>query len=230
MAIDRRNQKDLKAAEWKSLVAAIDATHGVGAPSPSYREFVRVHVDAMSPAGMGWAVHTMPLMGMDGRNFLAWHRWYLSKLEARLRVVDPAIAIPYWDWKVDHQIPPALDVPALLQKWSVSRKWHANLLPTPAQIDAATAVHGFVAFQHAIEGIHNPVHNAVGGTMASSSSPADPLFWLHHANVDRLWANWQASALNQGPPNTTEVLQPTPLFGVPVSSVLSVAALGYQYK
>lgn len=30
------------------------------------------------------------------------------------------------------------------------------------------------------------------GTMDSiPSSPYDPIFWLHHANVDRLWAEWQ---------------------------------------
>src|SRR5690606_29593427 len=23
-------------------------------------------------------------------------------------------------------------------------------------------------------------------------SPGDPLFWLHHANIDRIWALWQA--------------------------------------
>jgi tyrosinase len=27
--------------------------------------------------------------------------------------------------------------------------------------------------------------------MASMRSPADPLFMLHHANVDRMWALWQ---------------------------------------
>ena len=39
--------------------------------------------------------------------------------------------------------------------------------------------------------IHNRVHNWVGGTMTQASSPNDPLFWLLHCNLDRLWARWQ---------------------------------------
>ena len=27
--------------------------------------------------------------------------------------------------------------------------------------------------------------------METGSSPSDPLFWLHHATIDRLWAKWQ---------------------------------------
>ncbi len=34
-------------------------------------------------------------------------------------------------------------------------------------------------------------HNWTGGTMAGGNSPLDPLFYLHHCNVDRLWAIWQ---------------------------------------
>lgn len=53
--------------------------------------------------------------------------------------------------------------------------------------------------------IHNLVHAWVGGllssggarptirgTMALPTGPNDPVFFLHHANVDRLWAAWQA--------------------------------------
>ncbi len=29
------------------------------------------------------------------------------------------------------------------------------------------------------------------GSMSWQASPNDPVFWLHHCNVDRLWANWQ---------------------------------------
>lgn len=52
-----------------------------------------------------------------------------------------------------------------------------------------------------LEGIHNTIHNAVGGTGSTgvsgghmtylAESAFDPVFWLHHTNVDRLFALWQ---------------------------------------
>ena len=65
--------------------------------------------------------------------------------------------------------------------------------------------------------------------MATASSPADPLFWLHHANIGRDWAEWQKNNPGQDPPNVTETFQPKPLFGVKVSSVLEIKTLGYRY-
>ena len=38
---------------------------------------------------------------------------------------------------------------------------------------------------------HNGVHRHVGGWLAKAYSPADPLFFLLHANVDRAFAHWQ---------------------------------------
>ena len=38
---------------------------------------------------------------------------------------------------------------------------------------------------------HNQAHVHVGGTLNSGASPADPLFFMLHANVDRGWAEWQ---------------------------------------
>lgn len=40
-------------------------------------------------------------------------------------------------------------------------------------------------------GTHNSGHRWIGGHMGRSASPNDPIFWLHHANVDRIWALWQ---------------------------------------
>jgi hypothetical protein len=37
---------------------------------------------------------------------------------------------------------------------------------------------------------HNNVHGAVGGFMGRFLSPVDPIFFLHHGNIDRLWDVW----------------------------------------
>lgn len=39
--------------------------------------------------------------------------------------------------------------------------------------------------------MHNLVHRWVGGDMLAGTAPNDPVFWLHHCNVDRLWWAWQ---------------------------------------
>jgi tyrosinase len=91
--------------------------------------------------------------------------------------------------------------------------------------------------------IHNPGHMWVGGSMMAMSSPNDPVFWLHHCNIDRLWAEWQREnpGANYLPPSGTpnvvaghgrddpmppwdnEASPPTP------RSVLDHHALGYTY-
>jgi tyrosinase len=40
-------------------------------------------------------------------------------------------------------------------------------------------------------GMHNRVHVWVGGDMAPATSPNDPVFYLNHCNVDRIWQDWQ---------------------------------------
>jgi tyrosinase len=57
---------------------------------------------------------------------------------------------------------------------------------------------------------HNTGHNFIGGHMATGNSPNDPVFWLHHANVDRLWANWQARRLADVPGSTPADHYPPP--------------------
>lgn len=39
---------------------------------------------------------------------------------------------------------------------------------------------------------HNKVHNDIGGFMGNFLSPVDPIFFMHHANLDRLWEVWHA--------------------------------------
>jgi tyrosinase len=40
--------------------------------------------------------------------------------------------------------------------------------------------------------MHNRVHVWVGGDMGPATSPNDPVFFLNHCNVDRIWEAWMA--------------------------------------
>lgn len=43
-------------------------------------------------------------------------------------------------------------------------------------------------------GLHGGGHFAIGGAMTDFfGSPSDPVFFPHHANIDRLWSQWQAA-------------------------------------
>ncbi|KAJ8612380.1 hypothetical protein CTAYLR_007949 [Chrysophaeum taylorii] len=48
----------------------------------------------------------------------------------------------------------------------------------------------FVRFFEKFSYPHAKVHGAIYGTMGSHRSPADPLFWGHHAFVDFIWDLW----------------------------------------
>jgi tyrosinase len=53
---------------------------------------------------------------------------------------------------------------------------------------------------------HGSMHVAVGGTgwmSAFNTAPLDPIFWLHHANLDRLWEVW----LLRTPPARTNPIE-----------------------
>jgi hypothetical protein len=88
-------------------------------------------------------------------------------------------------------------------------------------------------------GQHGLVHNGVGGDMAAMDSPNDPLFWMLHAYIDKLWSDWQklspANATSYGGTNLNgSAAKPTDLLpGYPtlhVSNVLSISSLCYAYQ
>jgi hypothetical protein len=65
---------------------------------------------------------------------------------------------------------------------------------SPQSINSAISSSGsYDALRRAIEPVpHGTVHVNVGGDMSTlNGSPNDPLFWLFHAYVDKIWADWQ---------------------------------------
>jgi len=49
---------------------------------------------------------------------------------------------------------------------------------------------------------HNNVHNNIGGWMPSALSPMDPIFFMHHSNIDRIWDVWN----HEGNANSSDPL------------------------
>ena len=42
-----------------------------------------------------------------------------------------------------------------------------------------------------LPGLHNDVHNIIGGDVAGELASNDPIFFTHHANIDKIWGDWQ---------------------------------------
>lgn len=155
--------------------------------------------------------------------FLSWHRMYLYYFEqiVRAQVIaqgGPADwALPYWnyDGEGSNSLPlafrsaasplfvrrrnPAVNAGALFPKaitsadFAMSRRVH-----TGASEFGGGIVQPGVLFWSETGRLeqtpHNDIHVAVGGQMGAPDTAAlDPIFWLHHANIDRLWAQWQLS-------------------------------------
>ncbi len=88
--------------------------------------------------------------------------------------------------------------------------------------------------------LHNRTHVWVGMTMSGGNSPDDPVFFLHHCNIDRLWARWQFRHPGQQypqvvpmvgipgnrPQGLNDVLTP---FAIRPIDVLNHTTLGYTY-
>jgi tyrosinase len=135
------------------------------------------------------------------------------------------------------------------------RRPDAQNLPTSSQIQNALAPLHYdnppwkltsAGFRTEVEyRIHNLVHRWVNGTMMSMTSPNDSVFWLHHANIDRLWGDWQRQHPSVCPYLPTfgamighslydqmifNDVPPSPWPGLSTpANVLNHHALGYEY-
>ncbi|KAA8897513.1 hypothetical protein FN846DRAFT_783234 [Sphaerosporella brunnea] len=108
---------------------------------------------------------------------------------------------------------------AMMQNYDTRRQNTYNLFSIPSFAEfssTAVSASGAPNTWTSVESIHNQVHASVGGTtpglMGHMSlvdlSSFDPIFWMHHANVDRLVAIYQAIY-----PNRRVTPQPaTPVF------------------
>jgi tyrosinase len=177
--------------------------------------------------------------------FLPWHRAYLLYFELTAFAANPGVALPWWDWTSalshQHGIPASFTaagplssgpVPPSLNKAQprTTRSTGAPAeLPSAAEIERILSIPTFEEFSSELQNQHDAVHGWTGGDMGVVATSAfDPIFWSHHAMIDRLWYLWQVRhGVANIPPNYLNlVLAP---WNLTVKDVLSVTELGYTY-
>jgi hypothetical protein len=264
----RKNQATLSTAERASFVAAVLAIRANGTYDNFVADHLGAMLSAhRGPAFLPWHREylrrfELALQSVDPQVTLPYWDWSVdnsptsslwdpSFLGGNGRPSDGVVTTgPFahsaGNWTLIY------DGPALRRRFAVS----TPTLPTPGDISNALSESLYdvapwttaspSGFRNRLEGwingpqLHNRVHVWVGGSMGPMSSPNDPVFFLHHCFVDKLWADWQAmhpgagflpvSGAAQGH-NLGDAMQPWLGQGatVTIASVLDHHALGYAY-
>jgi tyrosinase len=189
--------------------------------TPQYTSFLnavrlmKANTNAASPSS--WAYWTNVHVNYCPHNiayFFAWHRGYLYYFEQQLRLVsgDQNLNVPYWDYYKHPTMPVEFTDPSPTNPLYMPRSG-TNVYNALSMAPFAASVWNFQrgttnAFETLFESApHNPVHNLIGGEMANMTSPRDPIFYLHHANCDRLLHAW-ALPEGKGIPDTSNPYNP----------------------
>lgn len=103
-------------------------------------------------------------------------------------------------------------------------------LPRAATVRSILEAPTFEDFSTRIENVHNDVHGWAGGSMTAIPVAAfDPIFWSHHAMLDRLWYIWQMR--HPGALPASDLLDVAlPPFPLTVRQTMDASALGYGYS
>jgi N-acetylneuraminic acid mutarotase len=187
--------------------------------------------------------------------FLPWHRLMLAQFEGVIRDVlhDEDFTLPYWNPVTGN--PDDFILPAVFRTpgtplyngtrwfWVNGGERIDNLYRDWISLDALNekfyidSPQGSLGFNPRLD--QNPhffTHFALGGDMAEFSTVGgDPMFYLHHANIDRIWESW--NRLGNTNPTDPKYLDRKFAYGdrsgkrvdLPVSAGDRTAQLGYEY-
>lgn len=198
----RKNANGLTAAERDRFLSALARLNDRG--MGRFSDFRNIHNDAGSPEAH------------FNTGFLPWHRAFILDLERELQALDLSVTLPYWKFDEVARnlftrdfmgVPDAIGTLRFatnnpLQFWvtdmspGIVRQPLFNTTTQSAFVNKeATTLNLGAAYSRfaRMEGNpHGTAHTSFGGFLSDIPTAAkDPLFFMLHANVDRLWAKWQ---------------------------------------
>ncbi|KAJ2780390.1 hypothetical protein H4R18_003471 [Coemansia javaensis] len=200
-------------------------------------------------------------------NFFPWHRRFLRDFEEVGQRYDPNFAVPYWDELRDSRDPAGSAVlssrylggngfggcvrDGAQAGWTLGfpnrhclvRQYDRGGQMQPwyspeyiySVMQRYNDMHGLR--EHIEFSLHGSVHLGMGGDMATYWSANDFAFWLHHANLDRLWSEWQS--WGHGPTmdgvnhmgGAMSLSSPLPFYGEPAGTTINLGSgrMCFQY-
>lgn len=201
----RKNANKLTTSERDHFVSALATLNAAG--MGRFSDFRNMHRDYAYEEAHG------------NMGFLPWHRAYLLDLERELQSIDPSVTLPYWrfdetarnvftqnfmgvsdpngtvifapsnplqSWKTD-QTAGVLRKPRF--NTNVASAFVINEMDTLALGQPGQLFDNFTSMEG---NPHGNAHTSFTGYLRQpGTAPKDPLFFLLHCNVDRLWAKWQ---------------------------------------
>ena len=198
----RKDANSLSPAERDRFLAALAQLNNQGAGR--FQDFRDMHTAVAAAQAHGFPA------------FLPWHRAYLLDLERELQAIDRSVALPYWrfNFPAPNVFTPdymgasdslgtvGFSTTNPLQFWrtdgvqGVNRRPFFNTSAAPSGLRSETGTlqlgAAYAQFVTMEGNPHGSAHVSFGGFLSSVPTAAkDPLFFLLHSNVDRLWAMWQ---------------------------------------
>ncbi len=204
--------------------------------------------------------------GQNSNHFLPWHRMFVLYFEQIVRTVSGRsdFTLPYWNYTSDDPalrgiLPPQFRMPDDPVFGSLYKPNRTSLANSGQRIDANqpvdemdvtgimsktsyTTVGAEQGFCRAVDSsIHGRIHVLTGTSRNMGAVPYagnDPLFWVHHSNIDRMWASWNRNG-GKNPTDATQYPWINNRFvfvngsgnrvNYPLRNYFSVLALNYDY-
>jgi tyrosinase len=162
--------------------------------------------------------------------FLPWHRAFVLDIERQIQAIDASVAMPYW--RFERTAPNVFDPGFMggdtdsitgrvtmnatnpLRNWTVGATTGVIRNPgfnrttgAPTLLNESNTLGLGTTFQP-FTGMEGDPHGSAhvsfntGPILSPSTSTQDPIFFMLHCNVDRIWALWQAANNHWDVPNT----------------------------
>lgn len=183
-----------------------------------------------------------------GPYFLPWHRVFLREVEKKLQKIDCGITMPYFDFTTDvgnfaeaiiwqpnyfggdgsgfsHCVPDHSFGTTGSWQPCIMRNFHTTIeVPTMVELALALSSDDYTEMSMSLESYVSYLHRYIGGDMATTGGPYDPVFFAIHSFVDMLYWRWQQRGNNKFKYPAAFGNIPMVPFNIPPSSVLDFEA------